>query len=162
MLHHISFGVTNLLQAAAFYDAVLKPLGYRRVWSDFDGDAATHAVGYGERAGEDLLALKQQPNGAVAAGPGFHLAFSAPSQAAVDNFHAAALLHGGHCNGAPGLRPDYGADYYAAYVIDPDGFCLEAVINHQQPPTEQQNSKKGSEHIKSVCRCKPANMGKSA
>ena len=61
--------------------------------------------------------------------PGFHLAFAAPSRAAVDEFHKAALQHGGKDNGAAGLRPDYGDEYYAAFVIDPDGYPIEAVIN---------------------------------
>ena len=61
--------------------------------------------------------------------PGFHLAFAAPSRAAVDEFHKAALLNGGKDNGAAGLRPDYGDEYYAAFVIDPDGYPIEAVIN---------------------------------
>lgn len=128
MLHHLSFGVTHLQRAAAFYDAVLAPLGYVRVWSDFEGDELTHAVGYGEPGGGDLLALKQV-SGAVAPGPGFHLAFSAPSREAVDQFHSAALRHGGQDNGAPGLRPDYGPHYYAGFVVDPEGWRIEAVIN---------------------------------
>lgn len=129
MLHHISFGVTNLQRSAVFYDAVLAPLGYVRVWTDFDGDADTRAVGYGWPGGDDLLALKQQPNALVTPGPGFHLAFSAPSRESVDRFYHAAIAQGGKDNGTPGLRPDYGPHYYAAYVIDPDGFRIEAVIN---------------------------------
>jgi catechol 2,3-dioxygenase-like lactoylglutathione lyase family enzyme len=63
----------------------------------------------------------------VAPGPGFHLAFNAPSRAAVDAFHKAALSAGARDVGVPGLRPHYGATYYAAFVIDPDGYKLEAV-----------------------------------
>ncbi|MBB4841708.1 catechol 2,3-dioxygenase-like lactoylglutathione lyase family enzyme [Paucibacter oligotrophus] len=129
MLHHLSFGVKNLRRAADFYDAVLEPLGYVRVWTDFEGDADTQAVGYGEPGSDDKLALKQRPDNAVAPGPGFHLAFSAPSREAVDRFHAAALGQGGQDNGAPGLRPHYGPHYYAAFVVDPEGIRIEAVIN---------------------------------
>jgi catechol 2,3-dioxygenase-like lactoylglutathione lyase family enzyme len=129
MLHHVSFGVTDLRRAVDFYDAVLEPLGYVRVWTDFEGDPDTLAVGYGLPGGEDLLALKQRMHAHVAPGPGFHLAFSAPSREAVNRFHAAAMRTGGKDNGAPGLRPDYGPHYYAAFVIDPDGFRIEAVIN---------------------------------
>ncbi len=129
MLHHISFGVTNLKKAVAFYDAVLAPLGYVRVWTDFDGEPDTHAVGYGEPGGGDKLALKQYPDAAVAPGPGFHLAFSAPNREAVNQFYEAAIGNGGKDNGAPGLRPDYGPNYYAAYIVDPDGFRIEAVID---------------------------------
>jgi len=125
MLHHLSFGVTDLARSAAFYDAVLAPLGYVQVWSD------STAVGYGLPGGDDKLALKLRPR-AAAPGPGFHLAFAAPTHESVAQFNAAALAHGGRDNGAPGLRPDYGPDYYAAFVIDPDGYPIEAVIN--QPP----------------------------
>ena len=57
---------------------------------------------------------------------GLHFCFAAPNAAAVDAFHAAALRAGGHDNGAPGLRPIYGPDYYAAFIIDPDGYRIEA------------------------------------
>jgi catechol 2,3-dioxygenase-like lactoylglutathione lyase family enzyme len=128
MLHHISFGVANIERAAAFYDAVLAPLGYVRVWEDLRPGELDQAVGYG-RAGEgDNFAIKLRTAGQLAPGPGSHLAFAAPSLEAVRTFHAAALAHGGHDNGAPGLRPDYGPNYYAAFVIDPDGYPIEAVI----------------------------------
>ena len=68
-----------------------------------------------------------RPRDATPPGPGFHLAFTAPSRAAVDAFHAAAMEAGGRDEGAPGLRPRYGAAYYAAFVIDSDGHKLEAV-----------------------------------
>lgn len=108
--------------SGAFYDAALGALGLRRV---FDGD---HSIGYGLIDGQDLLLLNLDPR-ASPPGPGFHLAFAAPSRAAVDAFHAAALRIGGQDNGGPGLRPDYGPDYYAAFLVDPDGHRIEAVIN---------------------------------
>lgn len=123
MLHHLSFGVADLQRAAQFYDAALAPLGYARVWDD------DTAVGYGSEGGGDKLALKLVTEGLVIPGEGFHLALAAASREQIDLFHAAALRHGGRCNGAPGLRPDYGDDYYAAFVIDPDGYRIEAVIN---------------------------------
>lgn len=123
MLHHISFGVTDLARSAAFYDATLSALGYVRVWAD------DTAVGYGLPGGDDKLAIKLRPAASLAPGPGFHLAFAAPSRDAVMRFHAEALRHGGADNGAPGLRPHYGDHYYAAFVVDPDGYRVEAVIN---------------------------------
>ena len=130
MLHHISFGVANLERSAAFYDAVLAPLGYFRVWE------AKGAIGYGVRDGEDKLALKLQREAKLAPGPGFHLAFAAPDREAVAAFHRAALSHGGEDNGAPGLRPQYGPAYYAAFVVDPDGYRIEAVIISSSPSGE--------------------------
>lgn len=122
MLHHLSFAVTDLARSAAFYDAALAPLGYRRVWSD------DTAVGYGITDGEDKFAIKLRPANTGVPGDGFHLAFAAPSRAAIDDFHAAALRHGGQDNGGCGLCPEYGDHYYAAFVIDPDGYRIEAVI----------------------------------
>jgi catechol 2,3-dioxygenase-like lactoylglutathione lyase family enzyme len=121
MLGHLSFGVTDLAKASAFYDAALRPLGYVRVW---DGE---HGIGYGVPGGNDKLALFAQLDPVAPPGPGFHLAPIAPTRAAVDAFHAAALRMGGRDEGAPGPRPDYGTAYYAAFVIDPDGYKLEAV-----------------------------------
>jgi catechol 2,3-dioxygenase-like lactoylglutathione lyase family enzyme len=121
MLGHISFGVEDLSRATAFYDAALAPLGFVRVWRNERG------AGFGWPGGSDKLALFSRPGQTRAPGAGFHLAFDAQSQAAVDAFHAAALAAGGTDAGAPGLRPHYGATYYAAFVIDPDGYKLEAV-----------------------------------
>ena len=123
MLHHISFGVADLQRAAAFYDAALSALGYVRVW-EFETE-----IGYGQSGGGDKLAIKLQKGGALAPGPRFHVAFAAPSRESVVAFHRAALDHGGRDNGAPGLREHYGPDYYAAFVIDPDGYRIEAVIH---------------------------------
>lgn len=122
MLHHLSLGVRDLTLSGAFYDAALGALGFRRV---YDGP---HSIGYGLVNGEDKLLLNLEPQ-AVPPGQGFHIAFAAPSRAAVDEFHAAALRVGGQDNGPPGLRPDYGPDYYAAFLVDPDGHRIEATIN---------------------------------
>ena len=123
MLHHVSLGVADLQRSADFYDAVLGELGYVRVWAD------DTAVGYGRAGGGDKLAIKLRSADAIAPGPGFHLAFSAPDRHSVRRFHEAALRHGGRDNGAPGLRPHYGPAYFAAFVADPDGHRIEAVIN---------------------------------
>jgi catechol 2,3-dioxygenase-like lactoylglutathione lyase family enzyme len=122
MLHHLSLVVADLKRSAAFYDAAMGALGYVRVWTD------DTAIGYGQVAGEDKLAIKQRSD-ARPPGAGFHVAFAAPSREAVDAFHAAAMAHGARDNGAPGLRPHYGPNYYAAFVFDPDGYAVEAVIN---------------------------------
>jgi catechol 2,3-dioxygenase-like lactoylglutathione lyase family enzyme len=125
MLHHLSFGVTDIQRSAIFYDAVLTPLGYIRVWEDFEGNDA--AVGYGIKGGGDKFAIKQCKHVAIA--QGFHLAFTATNRAAVHAFYSAAIAKGGTGNGPAGLRPHYGEHYYAAFVIDPDGYRIEAVTN---------------------------------
>ncbi|HEX8663267.1 MAG TPA: VOC family protein [Beijerinckiaceae bacterium] len=127
MLSHLSFGVRDLERAAAFYDRILAPLGYGRVWASDDG------IGFGPPGVPDGLALFARPAEAAPPGPGFHLAFTAPSRAAVDAFHAAALEAGGRDAGAPGLRPHYGPTYYAAFVVDPEGHKLEAVHQDAEP-----------------------------
>ena len=122
MIHHLSFAVADLPRSARFYDAVLKALGYKRV-------AANEGfVGWGRKKGEDLFAIKIRERGVRIPGPGFHLAFAAPSRRAVDAFHRAALKHGGQDNGGTGLHLEYGPHYYAAFVFDPDGYRIEAAI----------------------------------
>ena len=106
--------------SGAFYDAALGALGFRRVFQD------ETAIGYGLEDGQDKFCLKLRPD-AAPPGLGFHMAFAADSRAAVDAFHRAALQIGGHDNGAPALRPNYGPLYYAAFLIDPDGHRIEAV-----------------------------------
>lgn len=120
MLGHLSFGVRDLHRAGAFYDAVLAPLGWVRLWDSPDG------LGFGPPGGGEKLNLFAHPE-TFAPGPGFHLAFDAPDRDAVDAFHAAAMDTGGIDRGSPGPRPDYGEAYYAAFVTDPDGYRLEAV-----------------------------------
>ncbi|HLI66770.1 MAG TPA: VOC family protein [Caulobacteraceae bacterium] len=127
MLGHISFGVRDLGRSIRFYDAVLGALGYVRLVS------SDHVAGYGVRgASNERFAIMRHPEAGPPPGPGFHLAFAAPSREAVDAFHAAALRFGGVDDGAPGLRPQYGPGYYAAFVLDPDGHKLEA----KHPPPE--------------------------
>lgn len=121
MLSHLSFGVQDLARATAFYEAALAPLGYVCVWRNERGS------GFGEPGGNDKLALFHRPGKAHPPGDGFHLCFEAPNRAGVDAFHAAALEAGGGDAGAPGPRPQYSPTYYAAFVIDPDGYKLEAV-----------------------------------
>jgi catechol 2,3-dioxygenase-like lactoylglutathione lyase family enzyme len=120
MLGHLSFGVNDLDRAVDFYDKILAPLGYVRIWTNERG------AGFGEKGGNDRFALFSWPGQAAPPGPGFHVSFVAPSREAVDAFHAAAILGGGKDDGAPGLRLHYGPDYYAAFIIDPDGYKLEA------------------------------------
>jgi catechol 2,3-dioxygenase-like lactoylglutathione lyase family enzyme len=122
MLDHVSLGTGDLARATAFWDAALAPLGIVRVWTHSD------AVGYGPPGSDDRLAIKARP-GFTAPGSGFHLALTASTRAAVKAFFQAAIDHGGRSDGDPGSRPQYGATYYAAFVIDPDGHRIEAVYH---------------------------------
>lgn len=129
MLHHVSLGVSDIGKSARFYDAVLATLGYVRVWEDLRPGERGQAVGYGRPGSGDKLAIKQHEGIHYPPAPGFHVAFSAPTRESVNRFHELALQHGGTDNGAAGPRPRYGDNYYAAFVIDPDGHRLEAVTN---------------------------------
>ncbi|MFZ9379798.1 MAG: VOC family protein [Burkholderiaceae bacterium] len=131
MLHHISLGSLDIDRAALFYDAVLFPLGYVRVWSDLDAALDRKAIGYGPPGSGDKLAIKQVHEPIMRL-PGFHLAFASPSRQAVIDFYEAAMATGGIDYGRPGLRPHYGPNYYAAFVIDPDGHHLEAVCTNNE------------------------------
>jgi catechol 2,3-dioxygenase-like lactoylglutathione lyase family enzyme len=123
MLHHISFAVTDLARSGAFYDAVLIPLGYVRVWT------RQTAIGYGLPGGGDNFAIKLQTVGVSIPGEGFHAAFAAPSHESIAAFYRAALANGGKDNGGSGFHAEYGSHYYAAFVFDPDGYRIEAVIH---------------------------------
>lgn len=123
MLHHLSFSVSDLQKSTRFYDAVLGTLGYRRVWTGANG------VGYGIENDKDLFALKKRVDHVRIPSAGFHLAFAAKSRNDVDAFYETAIQMGAKDNGRSGLRPQYGENYYAAFVVDLDGYEIEAVID---------------------------------
>ncbi len=122
MIDHVSIGVRDIAAARRFYDAALKPLGYTCL------SAGEELLGYGKEAPQFWVNLAAKP---VPPDPasGLHFCFSAPSKKSVDAFHAAALKAAGHDNGKPGLRPEYDAGYYAAFVTDPEGYRIEAYCN---------------------------------
>ncbi len=122
MLDHISLGVSDLQRSIRFYDAVLRPLGYVRIWSDDD------AAGYGLAGSDDALAIKREAK-ASGASPRFHVAFRAVSRPAIIDFYEVALSNGATPDGEPGLHPEYGDGYFAAFVLDPDGYRLEVVLH---------------------------------
>jgi len=125
MLDHVSLGVGNLARARLFYDAALRPLGYR-LFHKVPGSA-----GYGASADRALfwIGLPLDGRRKAKASAGSHVAFQADSRKAVDAFYRAALKAGGKDNGKPGLRPFYRPAYYAAFVFDPDGNAIEAVCH---------------------------------
>jgi catechol 2,3-dioxygenase-like lactoylglutathione lyase family enzyme len=129
MVHHLSFGVLDLARSASFYDAALGPLGYVRAWThETGGGYKEAAVGYGLPGADDEFAIRVRPEGVVVPGDGFHVAFSAPSQEAATAFYRAALKYGGRDNGGVGFHPEHGPDYFAAFIFDPDGHRIEAVV----------------------------------
>ena len=120
MIHHVSFGTNDADRAARFYDAVLAVVGIRR-FAMRDG-----SVDYG--VGQLLFSLEKPKDGKPASvGNGAHVCFAAENRAMVDAFHQAGLDNGGSDAGPPGLRPEYDANYYGGFLLDPDGNKVEAV-----------------------------------
>ncbi len=121
MYDHVGLKVRDLAKSVAFYRAALGALGHS-VGSQGEGYA-----GLGPKGAPALWLYESAATSASASSAGAHVAFRAPDRASVQRFHAQGLAAGGRDNGAPGLRPDYSADYYAAFLIDPDGHNVEAV-----------------------------------
>jgi catechol 2,3-dioxygenase-like lactoylglutathione lyase family enzyme len=128
MLHHISIGVSDILSAGNFYDAVLEPLGYVRVFEDLRPGERHQAIGYGTEPDKDKFAIKERFAQYLSPGPGFHLAFAAPSREAVDAWHNRGLELGATDQGEPKIWDAFGPNYYAAFLTDPDGWQIEAVF----------------------------------
>lgn len=128
MIDHITLGVADFDRSAAFFDKALAPLGLSRLYTmppEFTGGVPS--TGYGDTRPFFWIAGQDAAQGKV------HVAFRAQTPAQVDAFHAAALAAGGRDNGPPGLRPHYHPDYYGAFVLDPDGFNIEAVCHGAAP-----------------------------
>jgi catechol 2,3-dioxygenase-like lactoylglutathione lyase family enzyme len=119
MLNHVSIGVRDIARTKRFYDAALAPLGYTCLQSGED------YLGYGSSSVFLWISRSSSPVPADKSS-GLHFCLDAPARSSVDQFHAAALASGGADNGKPGVRADYGPNYYAAFVVDPDGYRLEA------------------------------------
>jgi catechol 2,3-dioxygenase-like lactoylglutathione lyase family enzyme len=124
---HVTVGTSDMDRSVRFYDAVLTPIGLARQKS------FRAASGYGPKdfSGINLpfWILRPQDRKPASAGNGVTIAFTVPTRAAVDAFHAAALANGGACEGPPGLRTHYHPDYYGAYVRDPEGNKICAVCH---------------------------------
>jgi catechol 2,3-dioxygenase-like lactoylglutathione lyase family enzyme len=117
MIDHIGFEVADLARSARFYDAIFRALGARRMLD------SPHAIAYGVNDPELWIVVRGRP---PAAGYG-HVALRASGKAAVDAAYAGGLANGGEDDGPPGMRPQYGRRYYAAYLRDPDGLRVEVV-----------------------------------
>ena len=134
MIDHFSLPVSDLKKSKPFYDAVLGVLGYLSLQAHvFDGYSA---FGFGDDPdGEQPFWIggpTEAPPEKTLSPDGQHIAFTARSRAMVDAFHLAGLSMGGADNGPPGLRPHYHPDYYAAFLLDPDGHRIEAVCHRPE------------------------------
>jgi len=124
MIDHMGFPVSDLPASRAFYDAALAPLGLTALVtiSPEQNPSGGTAIGYG-KGGDPFFWIGDNEQ----VGQGIHVAFRVDNRATVDAFHKAAVAAGGTDHGAPGLREHYGPNYYAAFVLDPDGANIEAV-----------------------------------
>src|SRR3954463_14479301 len=143
MLHHVSIGVADVARAARFYDRVLQELGYKRVF-----EVLPYGIGYGEKQPAFWVQLPHDQQ-APSTGNGVHVAFNARSEEVVRAFHRAALAAGGSDDGAPGPRPDYGPDYFGAFVRDPDGNKIEAVLVRLPAAAKKKAEKKAARKARS-------------
>jgi len=121
MFDHVVFGVRDYEASKTFYLKALAPLGLTTL--------SEGSLGI-EMSADGKTSLCLRPNEKNPAH--LHLAFVAPNRRLVDAFHRAALAAGGKDNGAPGLRPQYHANYYAAFILDPDGHNVEVVCHEPE------------------------------
>lgn len=128
MIDHSGFAVSDFSRSKRFYSEALRALGLEllmEVTVEQSGDRA-HA-GFGSN-GKPFFWIGD--GGKV--GGSVHIAFAVGSRAQVDAFYKAALSAGGRDNGAPGLRPHYHPNYYGAFILDPDGYNIEAVCHNPE------------------------------
>jgi predicted lactoylglutathione lyase len=124
MFDHVNYDVSDLKRSANFFEQALIPLGYKKLT-----DIPEYGVvGFGEDRPQFWL-VKGSPH--AQAGE-VHICFLAKTRKQVDEFHAAAISAGGKDNGKPGVRKEYGANYYSAFVLDLDGFNIEAVCRTEK------------------------------
>lgn len=137
MIDHVGIAVTDTARSRAFYDAALAPIGITLMIEigGADTESGGDACGYG-KDGRPFFWFGDNET----VGKGFHVGFAVETRAEVDAFHKAALAAGGTDNGAPGIREIYHPDYYAAFVICPDGHNLEAVCHLPEASNDAQQS----------------------
>ena len=123
MIGYVTIGSNDTASSLPFFDALFAPLGYARTFHD--GGWAGYGPG-GKKEGFEIYICAPFNGEKASGGNGSMLAFKAPSRAAVEAFHAAALAQGGKDEGAPGVRGDYSPPIYMAYVRDPAGNKLAA------------------------------------
>jgi catechol 2,3-dioxygenase-like lactoylglutathione lyase family enzyme len=150
MLDHISIRVSDYERSKQFYAAALSPLGYILLMESSSGAGFRKEFipDFWIKQGEPGLSIHvasanddRPPSGSVFSGCGgtaVHVAFASDDRATVDAFYRAALAAGGFDNGAPELRPEYHPNYYSAFVLDPDGYNIEAVCHKPEPGGNQE------------------------
>jgi catechol 2,3-dioxygenase-like lactoylglutathione lyase family enzyme len=126
MIDHVGFPVSNYARAKAFYEKALAPLGYTLIMEvgPEHTESGSPAAGFGADGKPDFWI-----GGEGGLAKQMHIAIAVKDRAMVDAFHKAALAAGAKDNGAPGLRPHYHPNYYAAFVLDLDGHNIEAVCH---------------------------------
>lgn len=120
MIDHISIRVSDYERSKRFYVMALAPLGYTLLMEGASG------AGFRKEFIPDFWIKQGAPS------PSTHVAFASPDRATVDAFYTSAIAAGARDNGAPGLRPDYHPSYYGAFVLDPDGYNIEAVCHRPE------------------------------
>jgi catechol 2,3-dioxygenase-like lactoylglutathione lyase family enzyme len=124
MIDHVGFPVSDYARSKAFYQNALAPLGYTLIMEVQQNEQDAKAAGFGANGKPDFWI-----GGEGGLNRAMHIAIAARDRAAVDAFYRAAMAAGARDNGAPGLRPHYHANYYGAFVLDPDGHNIEAVCH---------------------------------
>ena len=131
MLDHVSLRVADHDRSKRFYEAALAPLGWVLAMETDSGAGFRkgYIPGFWVKQGDATQARTPVPATSGCGGPAVHVAFATDDRQSVDAFYHAALGAGARDNGAPGLRPNYHANYYGAFVLDPDGYNIEAVCH---------------------------------
>ncbi len=123
MIAHIGLVVSDIERGKKFYAAALKPIGYQMLREyGITPTRPSASAGFGEPPRADLWIYQGDPGKVTT-----HIAFQVNRRALVDAFYLAAIAAGAVDNGKPGPRPQYSANYYGAFVLDPDGYNVEAV-----------------------------------
>ncbi|HEY7218769.1 MAG TPA: VOC family protein [Candidatus Binatia bacterium] len=128
MIAHVGITVSDIAKSKRFYAQALKPIGYEML-REYGVTPArpVPSAGFGKPPRADLWIYQGKPNSANT-----HIAFIVTRRALVDGFYRAAIAAGGLDNGRPGLRPQYSDNYYGAFVLDPDGYNVEAVCREAE------------------------------
>ncbi len=128
MIAHVGLQVSDIERSKKFYTTALKPIGYEMLREyGVTSTRPTPSAGFGEPARADLWLYQGTPSPAST-----HVAFLVTKRTLVEDFYRTAIAAGGQSNGEPGLRPQYSTDYYGAFVLDPDGYNIEALCREAE------------------------------